>query len=99
MMHHHATVSYKERQILCMIYINHHTVIDCGDAGTPANGDTMQTNTTFGSIVNHTCNEGFNLTGEDQRECLETGNWSTPLPMCVSKLDILKLSMGFIYNF
>ena len=78
-----------------MLNINYHTVVDCGDAGTPANGGTMQTTTTFGSIVNHTCNEGFNLTGADQRECLANGSWSAPLPTCVSKLDTLKLSIGF----
>ena len=60
-------------------------VVDCGDAGTPDNGDTMQTTTTFGSIVNHTCNTGFALNGSSQRECLESGNWSQPLPSCESK--------------
>ena len=51
----------------------------------------MQTNTTFGSIVNHTCDEGYNLIGESQRICLATGMWSAPLPSCMSKLQLTKL--------
>ena len=60
-------------------------VIDCGDPGTPSNGNTIGTSTTFGSIVNHTCNIGYILNGEDQRECLSNGFWSSPLPTCISK--------------
>ena len=60
-------------------------VVNCGDAGTPTNGNTMQTTTTFGSIVNHTCNVGYALNGSNQRECLESGSWSQPLPSCESK--------------
>ena len=52
----------------------------------------MQTTTTFGSIVNHTCNEGFNLIGASQRICLATGMWSDPLPTCMSKFQLTKLS-------
>ena len=66
-------------------------VVDCGDAGMPDNGDTMQTTTTFGSIVNHTCNTGFALNGSSQRECQESGRWSQPLPSCESKCIIILL--------
>ena len=45
----------------------------------------MQTTTTFGSIVNHTCNLGFALNGSNQRMCQENGEWSQPLPSCESK--------------
>ena len=45
----------------------------------------MQTTTTFGSIVNHTCDTGYNLDGASQRECLANETWSEPLPTCVSK--------------
>ena len=60
-------------------------VIDCGDPGTPNNGNTIRISTTFGSVVNHTCNVGFVLNGANQRECLESGNWSEPLPSCEGK--------------
>ena len=61
-----------------------HTV-NCGYPGKPSNGDTMVTVTTFGSIVNHTCNEGYELIGANERECLANGSWSAPLPSCQSK--------------
>ena len=61
------------------------TVINCGDPGTPSNGDTEGTVTTFGSIVNHTCNEGYVLIGANERECLANESWSAPLSSCDSK--------------
>ena len=66
--------------IICCLY----TVIDCGDPGKPSNGDTEGTVTTFGSIVNHTCNEGYILNATNERECLANGSWSAPLPLCDS---------------
>jgi len=64
-------------------------VIDCGDTGRPDNGNTIGTSTTFGSVVTHTCNEGFVLVGANQRECISadgiTGMWSASLPTCNSK--------------
>ena len=63
-------------------------VTDCGDPGIPSNGNTMVTSTTFGSLVNHTCNEGFLLNGESQRVCLVNGSWSDSLPTCTSKFKL-----------
>ena len=57
----------------------------CDDPGEPVNGATSGTAVTVGSIVNHTCDEGFIINGASQRECLPTGMWSSPLPTCVSK--------------
>ena len=62
-----------------------YTVSDCGDPGTPSNGNTKGTVTTSGSLVNHTCNEGYELNGAKTRECLANGSWSAPLPTCDSK--------------
>ena len=78
-------------------------VVDCGDPGTPFNGNTMGTlvtigptdirglSTTFGSVVNHTCNEGYRLVGAFERECLSNGSWSAPLPTCECKQLSLSL--------
>ena len=66
--------------------------VDCGDPGTPANGNTGGTlidgtlNTTLGAFVNHTCDDGFTLQGADERECLPSGEWSDPLPTCIGKI-------------
>ena len=67
------------------------TVVDCGNPGIPMNGSTeLETmTTTFGSIATHTCNTGFTLIGADRRECLDSGNWSRPLPICRSKYAIV----------
>ena len=51
----------------------------------PENGATTGANTTFDSVVTHTCDDGFVLVGADERRCLESGNWSAPLPSCESK--------------
>ena len=63
----------------------HAHIVNCGDPGTPSNGDTEGTVTTFGSIVNHTCNEGYVLNGANERECLANGSWSAPFPSCDSE--------------
>ena len=69
--------------------MNLYIVITCGDPGIPVNGNTIGDDFTFGSVVNHTCNEGFVLDGAGQRQCISpdniTGMWSAPLPICNSK--------------
>ena len=57
----------------------------CGDPGTPQNGSTTLRSDTVGSTAEHFCDEGFNLVGASQRECLVNGSWSGSLPTCVSK--------------
>ena len=83
--------------------------INCGDPGTPTNGDTMGTlvragtsndlalDTTLGAIVNHTCDEGFEIQGAMERECLPSGEWSEPLPSCIGKVKNLLLHGHDIY--
>ena len=74
------------------------SVVECGDPGTPLNGNTTGTfintgsedagrvlSTTFGSIVNHMCDEGYRLVGESQRECLSNESWLALLPMFIHK--------------
>lgn len=73
-------------------------VVDCGDPGILSNGNTVGTTTTFNSVVNHTCNMGYALNGTNQRVCLESGNWSAPLPMCISKSDLLTTMQKYIYE-
>ena len=60
-------------------------VVDCGNPGTPINGDTSVTTTIVGSLANHTCDDGFLLDGAIQRECLLDGSWSPDLPTCIRK--------------
>ena len=65
--------------------------IFCGNPGTPGNGSTTVTSDTVGSIARHFCDEGFNLEGLSQRECLANGSWSGSLPTCKSKQLSLSL--------
>ena len=53
-------------------------MIDCDNPGTPTNGDTMISSTTFGSVATHTCDDGYVLVGSSQRACIENRNWSAP---------------------
>lgn len=70
------------------------SVSDCGDPGTPANGNTIGNNFTFGATVNHTCNMGYVINGPSQRECLGNRSWSGFLPTCDSKLTTTSLLVG-----
>ncbi|XP_034533694.1 P-selectin [Notolabrus celidotus] len=36
----------------------------------------------FGSRCNFTCQEGYDLTGDNTLECLASGKWSKPIPSC-----------------
>ena len=56
--------------------------IDCGDPGTPENGDRELEMTTLGSIVRYSCRKGYYLAGDTERECLARGQWSGKLPIC-----------------
>ena len=59
--------------------------IDCGDPGTPDNGQRSLVSTILGSTVNYTCNEAFNLVGSETRLCQSNEEWSGQLPSCVRK--------------
>ena len=76
-----AYVSYLVK-LAIIKYTNALIVDSCGSPGVPINGQTFGNLTTVGSIVNHTCNEGYVINGASQRECLPDGSWSAPLPLC-----------------
>ena len=58
------------------------SVVDCDDPGTPLNGKRQLNITTFGSIVEFSCNNGYELVGRQQRTCGSTGQWSGSVPVC-----------------
>lgn len=42
--------------------------------------------TTIGSTTLYTCMEGYSLTGNRRRTCLQHGSWSGMEPICESKI-------------
>ena len=57
------------------------TLIDCGDPGSPDNGEAIGTSYTYNSIVMYSCDDGYVLNGSSSLICL-TGEWNASLPNC-----------------
>ena len=57
-------------------------VVDCGGLPDPENGTATAADTTFNSTATFSCNDGYNLVGEETRRCLASGNWSANEPSC-----------------
>ena len=66
-------------------------VVDCGDPGTPTNGQRTLFSTTYNTGVYYTCNEGYTLQGPQIRTCWSTGLWSERLPVCTGGTLIVHL--------
>ena len=62
------------------------TAIDCGDPGTPSNGQHSLSNTTYNSVVTYTCDAGYTLQGSNSRTCQSSGQWNGSVPQCTCKL-------------
>ena len=60
------------------------TVIDCGSPPRIDNGTFNVTMTTFESMAQYSCNEGFTLSGSQSRTCQADGTWSGADLMCRS---------------
>ena len=60
--------------------------VDCGDPGTPTNGQRTLSSTTYNSVVTYTCNAGYTLEGSNSRTCQFTGQWSGSVPQCNREL-------------
>ena len=58
------------------------TVVNCGDLEDPTNGTVVFTSTLYKSVANYSCNTGYNLTGDNSRTCLNSGEWSGSQPNC-----------------
>ena len=58
------------------------SAVDCGDPGTPTNGQRSFSSTNYTSEVNYTCDVGYTLQGSDSRTCQSSGQWSGSVPQC-----------------
>ncbi|NXQ40551.1 SUSD2 protein, partial [Catharus fuscescens] len=57
-------------------------VVSCGWLDHPTNGRKNSTNYLQGSTINFTCNEGYELTGSQERTCQVSGAWSGDTAQC-----------------
>ena len=55
---------------------------DCGDPGTPTNGQRSLSSTTNNSVVTYSCDVGYKLQGSNSRTCQSDGQWSASVPQC-----------------
>jgi len=74
---------YIECKILYKLYV--HLGIDCGDPGEPQNGTAIFDLTFVGNVVDYECDTGFQLVGDSQRTCQESGLWTGSVPQCERK--------------
>ena len=73
----------KDLCVYCMTYrFLLHSAVDCGDPGTPTNGQRSLSSTTYNSVVTYTCDVGYTLQGSNSRTCQSSGRWSGSVPQC-----------------
>ena len=66
----------------------------CHPLSSPSNGEVTLTGLTSGSTATYTCDNGYQLTADKTRTCLNTGMWSGQEPTCKCiKKSILKYTM------
>lgn len=58
---------------------------DCGPLNNPSNGFVNFLSSTFLSVAQYTCTQGFQLMGDTERECMANGAWSGEEPICSGK--------------
>ena len=72
-------------------------VVDCGDPGTPMNGQRSLSSTTHNSVVTYTCDVGYTLQGSNSRTCQSSGRWSGSVPQCTCKLLVFNILICTVY--
>lgn len=71
--------------IIILISSHFNPVADCGALNDPPNGIVAVNETTFGSVADYICNEGFTIVGNViNRTCQAEGRW-TEAPICAGK--------------
>ena len=60
--------------------------VDCGDPGTPTNGQHNLSSMTYNSVVTYTCDVGYTLQGSNSRTCQLSGQWNGSVPQCIGML-------------
>ena len=68
-----------------------HSAVNCGNPGTPTNGQRSLSSTTYNSVVTYTCDVGYTLQGSNSRTCQSSGQWSGIVPQCKCEFGIKTL--------
>ena len=72
--------------------------IECPVLGDIANGAVTLTSRTVGSRATYTCNDGYRLQGDRQRECQRNGRWFGQEPVCVGMYERKSSQLSGCYN-
>ena len=57
-------------------------IVNCGNPGSPSNGQLNGDNFNYSSIVTYLCDNGFALHGSKTLTCLMNGTWNSSVPIC-----------------
>ena len=90
--------SAKECPLLCIYSLPAYSAVDCGDPGTPTNGQHSDTRTTFSYAVFYTCDVGYTLQGSNSRTCQSNGQWSGSVPQCNGMLINKQEGLNFYHK-
>lgn len=74
---------------LPLLLLRTYIAITCPDLPDPQYGSVELTGNRVGDQANYECDKGFRLSGDSQRECLITGDWSGKAPTCVRKSQLI----------
>ena len=64
-----------------------HSVVQCPELSSPANGLVSVSGLTPGSEASYSCKPGYRLEGSLTRTCLDERVWSSQEPACVGKIQ------------
>ena len=72
----------KRASIISDVFIYLKALVNCGNPGTPSNGQKLGERYWTGQSVSFVCDSQYHLTGSATRMCLPSGNWSGIQPSC-----------------
>ncbi|XP_023932029.1 protein lev-9 [Lingula anatina] len=73
--------------------------IDCGWPQNLWNGYPDGQHTTYGHTIYFRCYQGMTLQGAVSAQCLDTGNWSEPIPKCWRRCPVPTLDNGTVHGY
>ena len=75
------------------MYVYSYLVVTCDDLDDPGHGAVSYTATVYDSVASYSCDAGYSLSGDDERRCMQSGEWSGTAPSCS---DYYSVSLIFL---